>query len=173
MSRDLDGVLAAIDGALYGDTGPDAMRWSPEPEEVAPASPFDGLIFVAARTGAEAAAEYERVGREVAAVLAGPSPEEVQEFLDTVAMAWQQLAANLAAIFDAVGDALNLAAPQLLALADALRRAEESSTTRRPAGRPALLQHARRPRHHLGGVHARPPRTVQGHRHARPSRSRR
>lgn len=43
MSRDLDGVLSAIDGALADDEWPDAMRWSPEPEQVDDAAlPFDG-----------------------------------------------------------------------------------------------------------------------------------
>lgn len=46
MSRDLDGVLSAIEGALADDEWPDAMRWSPEPERVTDASlvPFDGEV---------------------------------------------------------------------------------------------------------------------------------
>lgn len=43
MSRDLDAVLASIDGALADEEFPDAMRWSPEPEAVDDArAPFDG-----------------------------------------------------------------------------------------------------------------------------------
>ncbi len=34
MSRDLDTVLASIEGALADAEFPDAMRWSPEPERV-------------------------------------------------------------------------------------------------------------------------------------------
>lgn len=34
MSRDLDAVLTAIDGALGDDELPDAMRWSPDPAQV-------------------------------------------------------------------------------------------------------------------------------------------
>lgn len=34
MTRDLDAVLASIDGALADDDLPDAMRWSPKPERV-------------------------------------------------------------------------------------------------------------------------------------------
>lgn len=36
MSRDLDGLLAAIDGALGDADLPDAMRWAPNPEQVEP-----------------------------------------------------------------------------------------------------------------------------------------
>lgn len=34
MTRDLDAVLASIDGALADGELPDAMRWSPEPEQI-------------------------------------------------------------------------------------------------------------------------------------------
>jgi hypothetical protein len=42
VTRDLDAVLASIDGALADDEFPDAMRWSPEPETVDAPEPYDG-----------------------------------------------------------------------------------------------------------------------------------
>lgn len=43
MTRDLDAVLASIDGALADAEFPDAMRWSPEPATVDDApEPYDG-----------------------------------------------------------------------------------------------------------------------------------
>ena len=71
-----DAVLEAIDGALadYG-TSADAMRWSPDPELVAPAPP----VMIGVRVDAEAftrqlAAVMDgmaEVGRQVSAMFAG------------------------------------------------------------------------------------------------------
>lgn len=38
MTRDLDAVLASIDGALADEAMPDGMRWSPAPEKVTDAA---------------------------------------------------------------------------------------------------------------------------------------
>jgi hypothetical protein len=63
VSDDPDHTLDAIDGALADyDVSPDAMRWSPEPEKVAPQRPAIDLSgFIAAMQRlADATYEFKR-----------------------------------------------------------------------------------------------------------------
>jgi hypothetical protein len=70
VTRDLEAVLASIDGALADAEFPDAMRWSPEPEQVEdlPVLRFDGRIVP------QPPQRYEAVPEAWAVLVRGGSP---------------------------------------------------------------------------------------------------